>query len=114
MQLVTAHAKVRVSVQNQLSKLVPVKSGVGQNIAMHALPTASCFFLLSVHLPDLFSFICPHFSSLLFCAKACQCRSCVDPQNKVGHPAHCQRQPTLVPVLSTPGMPKWFPNFSVL
>ena len=61
MQLVTAHAKVRVSVQNQkLSKLVPVKSGVGQNIAMHALPTARCFFL-SVHLPDLFSFLCSTF-----------------------------------------------------
>ena len=48
--LCTAYAEIKISsVENtELTNVLPLKSGLGQNIAMHASPTARNFFLVLI------------------------------------------------------------------
>ena len=73
-------------------------------MAMHATPTARDFSLLisilPVHLPAFFQQL-SQVSSVLAVTNT---GSCVGPQNKIGHPAHHQRQLMQVPVLSAHGV----------
>ena len=57
----TADAEIKdASVDQQSSKVLPIEPGVGQNISLHASPTARDFFL------ELISTFLVHSSSLLF------------------------------------------------
>ena len=57
----TTEQKIKVlSVENpQLPDVLPLKHEVGQNIAMHASPTAMNFVLSDFYLSDPFNFISP-------------------------------------------------------
>ena len=90
----TADAEIKVlSVENPgLTNVLPLKLGVGQNIAMHASPTARNYFLVlistfPVHSPSFSSE--PYFLTALVLA-----------WNKIGHPAHSHKRFKLVPVVS--------------
>ena len=84
----TADAEIKVpSVENsELPKVLPLKPGVGQNIAMHASSTAMNFFLIStfpVHSTSFFSGL-----SLVFLAlTVANTAPCMSPQRKFGHRA---------------------------
>ena len=77
------------------SKVLPLKPGVGQYIAMHATLTVRDFFLAnfypSVHSPAFFQTL----SQVFHVLAAANTGSCVGPQNKIGHFAGC-RFPCLV------------------
>ena len=77
--------------RTQSSKVLPLKPGVGQYIAMHATLTARDFFLAdffpSGPFDWIFSKTSPDFFPVLAVAHA---GSCVGPQNKIGHPAGCR------------------------
>ena len=59
-QLGIADAEIQnLSAENsEPSMVLPLKRGVGQNIALHTLLTAMNFFLSNFYLPGPFSFIC--------------------------------------------------------
>ena len=67
--------------RTQSLKVLPLKPGVGQYIALHATLTARDFFLAYFYSSA--SFTCIFFQNLswVFCV------FCVGPQNKIGHPA---------------------------
>ena len=70
-------------------------SGAGQNIATHASPSARNVFLVSISTLSVHSLLfvanpLPTFFNFVFC---------VDPQNRIGHPADSQ-----VPVVSAYGI----------
>ena len=72
--------------------LDPELKGSPQNIAMHASPTARDFLFepisfFLVHSPSFF----PNLSVVLPVLTVAHAGSCVGPQNKTGHPAHCHR-----------------------
>ena len=83
--------------------VLPLKPGVGQYIAMHAMLTARDFFLANfyppVHSPAYF----PNPSRVFPVLAVANTGSCVGPQNEIGHPAH-HRQLIEVPLLSARGI----------
>ena len=80
------------------SKVLPLKPGVDQNIAMHASPTARDFFLANFYLSNALTFIIfqnlSHIFPVLDVANA---GPCVGPQNEIGHPARHHRKLVQVP-----------------
>ena len=74
-------------VRTQSLKVLPLKPGVGQYIAVHATLTARDFFLayfyLPVHSPAFFQNLSRFSMCLLWPTHG----SCERPQNKIGHPA---------------------------
>ena len=83
--------KLKTSVENPELKGSSLKTGVGQYVAMHAMPT-TCFY----HHPDSFTCI---FSKTSAKAVA-NTGFYVALQNKIDHPAGCYRQLMRVPMLS--------------
>ena len=70
--------------RTQSLKVLPLKSGVGQYMAIHATLAARAFFLANFYPSGPFSCI---FAVLAVANTGC----CVGPQNEVGHPAHRNR-----------------------
>ena len=87
--------------KTQSLKVLHLKAGVGQYIAMHATLVALDFFLGNFYPSGPFNCISQHFFPLLIVANT---GFCVYPQNKTGHPAHYYRQWRQVPVLSARGI----------
>ena len=88
----------------ELSNVLPLKPGAGQNIAMmlHPLPRISSLEI--VYLPSPFNFIFPRSSLHVFLAfSVVNAGSGVSLQNKMGHPALCHKQLIQIPVLSVHG-----------
>ena len=83
--------------RTQSLKVLPLKPGVGQHIAIHATLTARDFFLanfyLHVHSTAFFSETSPELLPVLGVANT---GFSVGPQNEIGHPAGC-RFPCSVP-----------------
>ena len=62
-----ARSYQRFSLQSQeLSKVLPLKPGVGQNIADHAMPTARNYLPSNFYIPSPFNFIFSRFSLCFF------------------------------------------------
>ena len=101
----TVGAEIKVSsIKNpELTNVFPVKPGVGQNIAMHVLPSTRNFFLalistFLVHSPSfIFSKSSPYFLTILVLANAIYHLGLL---NKIGHHAHNHKQFQQVPVVS--------------
>ena len=75
----------------QSSKVLPLKPGVGQYIAMNAKLTARDFFFANFYHSS--TFTCIFFKNLprVFPVLAvANTGSCVGPQNKMGHPVGCR------------------------
>ena len=77
--------------RTQSLKVLPLKPGVGQYIAIHAMLTAREFFLASFYpsspFTSIFSKTSFYFFSVLAVAKT---GSCTGPQNKMGYPSGCR------------------------
>ena len=77
--------------RTQSLKVLPLKPGVGQNIAMHFSLTAKDFFLTYFYpsgpFTCIFSKTSPNFSPVLAVTNT---GFCVGPQNKIGHFAGCR------------------------
>ena len=82
-------------VRTQRLNVLPLKSGVGQYIALHATLTSRDFFLAYFHPSSPFTCIFSKTSPSFSCV-GCGYGSCVSLQNKTGHPAGC-RFPCWVP-----------------
>ena len=83
--------------RTQSLKVLPLKPGAGQYIAMHtALPTARDVFLANFYPPCPFQNLSRVFPVLTMTNTG----FCVDPQNTIGHPTRRYRQLMPVPVLS--------------
>ena len=85
--------KTHLLMRTQSSKVLPVKPGIGQNIAIHASPTARDFFLelistLNVCLPAFLQ----NLSQALPVLPVANTGSYIGLQNKIGHPVHHYRQ----------------------
>ena len=76
-----------LSVENTELKASPLKRGVGQYIAIHAVLTARDFFLANCYPSGPFTCIFPKPLPSSFVANS---GSCVGSQNKIGHPARCR------------------------
>ena len=83
----------------------------GPSIATHATPTARDFFRANFYSPGpfkfqlLFFFSLPQNLSRVFpVLSVANTSSCVGPQSKIGHPAHCYTQLMQVPVLRARGI----------
>ena len=75
------------------SKILPLNTGVGYHMAMHASPVSRDLFLelistFPVHSSAFFSKTSPEFSPALAVANA---GSCVSPQSREGHHTGCHR-----------------------
>ena len=96
----TTDVEIKVpSVENsELTNVLPLKPGVGQNIATQASPTARNFFLVLISTFHLSSFFLskssPYFLTSLVLTDAV---SRVGPPNKIGHPAHGHKRFKKVP-----------------
>ena len=78
-------------VRTQSLKVLPLKPGVGQYIAVHATLTARDFFLAYFYPSG--PFTCIFFQNLSWffpVLAVANTGSCVGPQNKTGHPAGCK------------------------
>ena len=83
--------------KTQSLKILPLKPGVGQCIAMHATLTAKDFFLANFYHSGPFTCISPSTSPKFFpVLAAANTGCCVGAQNKLGHLAGC-RFPCWVP-----------------
>ena len=88
--------------RTQSLKVLPLKPGVGQYIAIHATLTARDFFLAYFYLSDpfssktIFAFFSKNLSEVLLLLAVADIGLCVAPQNERGHPAGC-RFPCCVP-----------------
>ena len=94
------------SLRTQSSKLLCVKPGVGQNIAMHVSPTAKDFFLelictFLVHSP---SFFFQNLSQGVAVLAVANAGFCMGLQYETGHPAYHHRRLMQVPMFSVRGM----------
>ena len=96
--LCTAYAEIKIpSVENmEPTNVLPLKSGLGQNIAMHASPTARKFFLvlisaIPVHWPSFFPSPLHLNPTHLFIH--------VDPWNKSSHLVPSHKRVKQVPVV---------------
>ena len=75
--------------RTQNSRVLPLKSGVGQNIALNASPTARDFFISKSYFSGPFIFIFPQNLSRVFPVLAvADASSCVDSQKEAGHTAN--------------------------
>ena len=83
--------------RTQSLKVLTLKPGVGQYIAMHATLTARDFFLVSFYAFCPFTYIFPNLSRVFPVLAVANTGSCVGPQNKIGQPAHRYRQLMQVP-----------------
>ena len=77
-------------VRTQNLHVLPLKPGVGQDIAIHAMLAARDFFLAYFHPSGPFSCIFPNLSQFLLCWLWLTRGSCIGPQNKIDHPAGCR------------------------
>ena len=78
-------------VRTQSLNILPLKPGVGQYIAIHATLTARNFFLAYFYPSAPFTCIFfQNISRLCPVLAVANTGSCVDPQNKIGHPAGCR------------------------
>ena len=93
--------------RTQSLKVLPLKPGVGQYIAIHATLTATDFFLAYFYPSSpptcIFSKASPDFFPALAVVNT---GSCVGPQNEIGHPAGC-RFPCWVPAEYKQAKKKW-------
>ena len=78
-----------LSVENPESKVLPLKPGVVQNIAVHVSPAARDFFA-KFYLPSPFFFFF-NLSPLFPVLAVAKVGFCVSLQTKMGHPAHRHR-----------------------
>ena len=78
--------------RTQSWKVLPLKPGVGQYIAMHATLTARDFFLANFYPFGPFTCIFSKTSPEFFLLAVANTGSCVGPQNKRGHLAGCKFQ----------------------
>ena len=94
------------SLRTQSWKVLPLKPGAGQYIAMHATPTARDFFLANFYPTGPFTwfFSQKNMSRVFPVLVVAKTGFCVVTQNKVGHPAHLYRQLIEVPMLSACGI----------
>ena len=91
--------------RTQSLKVLHLKPGVGQYIAIHAALTARDFFLASFyHFLSIHLHFFQNLSQVFLVLVVVNTGSCVGPQNKIGHPAHHYRQLMQVPVLSACGL----------
>ena len=91
--------------KTQSLKVLPLKPGVGQYIAINATLTARDFFLAKLYPSGPFTCIFFQNLSRVFPVLAvANIDSCVGPQYKIGHPAHRYGQLMQVPVLSAHGI----------
>ena len=78
-------------VRTQSLNVLPLKPGVGQYIALHAMLTARDFFLAYFYPSSPFTCIFSRtFPDLFLCWLWLTHGSCVGPQNKIDHPAGCR------------------------
>ena len=75
--------------RTQSLKFLPLKSGVGQYIDIHATLTARCFFLANFYPSGPFTCISPKPLPIFPVLAVAYTGSCVGPQNKIGHSAGC-------------------------
>ena len=93
----SASAEIKVFVENpELTNVLPLKPGIGQNITIHVSPTARNFFLVLIstflfHSPSFFS-LQSHSSLFNFALVLAYAVSCVGPGNEISHPAHSHKQ----------------------
>ena len=71
-------------------KVLPLKPGVGEYIAIHATLTARDFFLAYFYPSGPFTCIFSKTSRFFPVLAVANTGSCVGPQNKIGHPAGCR------------------------
>ena len=91
--------------RTQSLKVLALKPGVRQYIAIYATLTARNFFLANFYPSDPFTFIFFQNLSRAFPVfDVANTGSCVGPQRKVGHPAHRYKQLMQVPVLNARGI----------
>ena len=76
--------------RTQSIKVLSLKPGVGQYIAMHASLTARDFFLANFYPSGPFTCIFSKLSKVFAVLAAADTGSCAGPQNKIGHPAECR------------------------
>ena len=76
--------------RTQSLKVLPLQSGVGQYIAIHATLTARHFFLADTTLPVHSLALSQNLSRIFLVLAVANTGSCVGPQNKIGHPAGCR------------------------
>ena len=88
----SAEAEIKVpSVENTELKGSPFKVRRGQYVAIYATLTARDFFLANFYPSGPFAFIFFKSLSRVFpVLVVANTGSCVDPQNKIGHPAGCK------------------------
>ena len=106
----TADAEIKVLLLRnpELTNILHLEPGAGQNIATHALPTATNFFLVlvstfPVHSPSCFSSESSHsVLTALVLANAVFRRLVL--RNKIGHPGQGHKQFKQVPSVSTCGI----------
>ena len=77
-----ADAEIKVPSGENSLNVLPIKPGVGQYMAIHATLTARDFYPVYFYLPV--------HSSAFFQSLSRFFRSCVGPQNKLGHTAGCR------------------------
>ena len=86
--------------RTQSLKVLPLKRGVGQYVAVYSILAARDFFLANFYPSSPFTCIFSKaFLELFPVLAVAKTGSCVGPQNKVGHPAGCT-----FPVLSANGI----------
>ena len=77
-------------VRTQGLRVLPLKPGVGQYIAVHATLTAREFLLANFYPFGPFTCIFPNLSRVFLVLAVAKTSSCVGPQNKIGHLAGCR------------------------
>ena len=89
----TAETEIRVPLwSTHNSTVLPLKPGVGLNVAMHASPTAMNFLLSNFFLPGPFNFIyCETYLRFFLALSMAFAGFRVCPRNKIGRPT-CHRK----------------------
>ena len=77
-------------IRTQSLNVLPLKPGVGQYIAMHAMLTARDIFLANFYLSGPFTCIFSKTSWVFPVLAVANTGSCIGLQNKIGHPAGCR------------------------
>ena len=77
-------------IRTQSLNVLPLKPGVSQYIAMHAMLTARDIFLANFYLSGPFTCIFSKTSWVFPVLAVANTGSCIGLQNKIGHPAGCR------------------------